>query len=85
MASHEVGHMLGLNDEYGQADDEGHGMTPDQEALTRQSGAEQHPVGVDSTSVMANGKDVLPAHYVTLWEALGQMTSAYLAPKDWQL
>lgn len=45
----------------------------------------RRPVNVDSTSVMANGKDVLPAHYVTLWEALAQMTSQYLAPTDWQL
>jgi hypothetical protein len=82
---HEIGHMLGIHDEYAAADEEGHGMDPAQERLVRESGADQHPIDTNTTSVMSHGKDVLPAHYVTLWEALGKMTVAFLRPTDWQL
>jgi hypothetical protein len=37
---------------------------------------------------MSAGVDVLPRHYVTLWEALGKMTSPpliSLAQADWSL
>lgn len=85
MVQHEVGHMLGLFDEYSYADDEGHAMPAAQRELLDASGVDQHPIDADTTSVMSHGKDVMPAHYVTLWEAIGLMTSAFLKPTDWKL
>ena len=41
--------------------------------------------GVDTSSQMSNGIDVLPRHYVTLWEALGRMTSPDISQAEWKL
>ena len=82
---HEIGHMLGLQDEYAAADEEGHGMSKAHQQLLDASGVDQHLIDADTTSIMSSGKDVMPAHYVTLWEALGQMTSGFLQPKEWKL
>lgn len=41
-----------------------------------------------TTSIMNAGADLLPAHYATLWEALGRITSAVVPavqPSDWKL
>jgi hypothetical protein len=84
-SAHEIGHMLGLQDEYAAADEEGHGMSEEHQALLDASGVEQHPIDADTTSIMSGGKDVMPAHYVTLWEALGAMTQGFLQPQDWKL
>lgn len=84
-SAHEIGHMLGLQDEYADADEEGHGISARHQQLLDDSGVEQHRVDADTTSIMSGGIDVMPAHYVTLWEALGQMTSGFVQPKEWQL
>jgi len=34
---------------------------------------------------MSNGIDVLPRHYVTLWEALGRMTAPDIAQSEWRI
>ena len=34
---------------------------------------------------MASGVDVLPRHYLTLWEALGQMTSPDITRNEWSI
>ena len=41
--------------------------------------------GVDTASQMSNGIDVLPRHYVTLWEALGRMTAPDIAQSEWSI
>jgi hypothetical protein len=34
---------------------------------------------------MSAGVDVLPRHYVTLWEALGRMTTPDITQAQWSL
>jgi hypothetical protein len=34
---------------------------------------------------MSAGVDVLPRHYVTLWEALAKMTAPDLGQPDWRI
>ena len=41
--------------------------------------------GVNTSSQMSAGVDVLPRHYVTLWEALGRMTSPDITQAEWSL
>lgn len=41
--------------------------------------------GVDTSSVMAAGIDVLPRHYVTMWEALGKMTTPHIKSNEWKI
>ena len=41
--------------------------------------------GVNTSSVMSAGVDVLPRHYLTLWEALGQMTSPDITRNEWSI
>jgi hypothetical protein len=49
--------------------------------------------GVDSpdrwgdmtASQMSAGVDILPRHYVTLWEALGTMTSPDISQSEWSI
>ena len=47
-------------------------MSAKHQRLLDDSGVDQHRVDADTTSIMSGGMDVMPAHYVTLWEALGQ-------------
>jgi hypothetical protein len=83
LAAHEFGHMLGLWDEYEGA--ELHGVSEEQQRLVNESGAEPIAIDQDTTSVMSEGKDVLPAHYVTLWEALTKLTAGFVSPSQWEL
>ena len=71
-AAHEAGHMLGLADEYEDAERAGNRAQSDV------------PIG-DTSSVMSMGKDVLPAHYATFREVLVKMTKGYLQPNDWRV
>jgi hypothetical protein len=88
VAEHEFGHMLGNPDEY---DDPLH---PHDEAKQKAWKALVESAGVSvpmdgkegsTTSQMSKGTDVLPAHYVTIWEALGELTAAYVAREEWTL
>lgn len=38
-----------------------------------------------TTSLMYAGSDVLPAHYLTFWEALLNCTFPYFLPSDWKI
>ena len=38
-----------------------------------------------TSSLMSSGVDVLPRHYVTLWEALGRMTTPDITQAEWSL
>ncbi|MES2644365.1 MAG: hypothetical protein V4850_33070 [Myxococcota bacterium] len=82
-AAHETGHMLGLEDEYRGEPGEEHAssLAP----LADQAGASSPWRGVDTSSMMSQGKDILPAHYATFWEVLTRMTAGYLRPSDWKV
>jgi hypothetical protein len=34
---------------------------------------------------MHSGDEILPAHYVTAWSALSQITSGYIDPDQWKI
>ncbi len=80
-SEHEFGHMLGNPDEYARE-----GNNP--EAWKKLVEAAQLKVpSMDewTTSQMSAGSDVLAAHYVTIWEALGAMTSGYIEANEWKI
>ncbi|WP_291994983.1 DUF4157 domain-containing protein [Candidatus Accumulibacter sp. ACC003] len=87
VGEHEFGHMLGLPDEY---QNNTTGTLGAQQTLysglvTAAGVAGPAVWGVDTASQMSNGIDVLPRHYVTLWEALGRMTAPDIAPSEWSI
>jgi outer membrane protein OmpA-like peptidoglycan-associated protein len=87
VAEHEFGHLLGLPDEY-QNNTTGRLGTAQTNYMALVTGAGvQGPAvwGVHTSSVMSAGVDVLPRHYVTLWEALGRMTAPDIAQNEWEI
>jgi outer membrane protein OmpA-like peptidoglycan-associated protein len=87
VGEHEFGHMLGLPDEY---QNNTSGVLGAQQTLysglVAAAGVPGPAVwGVDTASQMSNGIDVLPRHYVTLWEALGRMTAPDIAQSEWSI
>ncbi|MCE2907500.1 hypothetical protein [Silanimonas sp.] len=42
-------------------------------------------VQVSSNSIMYGGMEVMPAHYLTLWSCLCEMTWGYLDPRHWKI
>lgn len=96
VASHEFGHMLGLDDEYPTAAQPGPavgagphtGSKTSHYNLTKQALGQDYAdsfarVTVDSEGLLQGGQDLRPHHYVTLWEALGAVSgqAAVPAPK----
>lgn len=83
---HEFSHMLGLTDEY-RATEGGllAGARTRYQALMTSAGVEQPRWGEDTSSIVSAGTDVLPRHYVTVWEALGRMTAPDLTQSQWTL
>jgi outer membrane protein OmpA-like peptidoglycan-associated protein len=77
---HEFGHILGLDDEYPTADatpapSRPVGTPVDHSALAQKLIPGQQPiVAHHDESIMSNGEQVRPYHYVTFLEALGNMT-----------
>lgn len=86
-AAHEFGHALGLPDEYVNRTTGNLGAK--QQAfvnLAQQAGVSPPDRWGDRTSsVMSVGVDVLPRHYLTIWEALGQMTSPDITRNEWSI
>jgi outer membrane protein OmpA-like peptidoglycan-associated protein len=87
VGEHEFGHMLGLPDEYR---NNVTGTLGAQQtlymALVTAAGVPGPAVwGARTASQMASGVDVLPRHYVTLWEALARMTAPDIAPAEWRI
>jgi hypothetical protein len=87
VGEHEFGHMLGLPDEY---QNNTTGTLGTQQtlfmALVTAAGVPGPAVwGVRTASQMADGVDVLPRHYVTLWEALARMTAPDITQAEWRL
>jgi outer membrane protein OmpA-like peptidoglycan-associated protein len=87
VAEHEFGHTLGLPDEYVNRTTGALGAK--QTAFTnlaRAAGvAPPDRWGDQTASQMSAGVDVLPRHYLTVWEALGQMTSPDITRNDWSI
>ncbi len=55
-------------------------------ALVRSAGFEVQAFNPSPTSsIMSAGADVLPQHYVTMWEALGKITEPVLKKEDWKI
>jgi outer membrane protein OmpA-like peptidoglycan-associated protein len=83
---HEFGHMLGLTDEY-RATETGllAGARTNYETLMTSAGVEKPRWGEDTSSIISAGVDVLPRHYVTIWEALGRMTEPDILQDQWHL
>jgi len=81
---HEFGHMLGLDDEYPTGDpatpggpptSRPVGARPDHSALAERLIPGQQPLlAHHDESIMSNGDEVRPYHYVTFLEALGTIT-----------
>ncbi len=87
VGEHEFGHMLGLPDEY---QNNTTGVLGTQQTLysglVTAAGVPGPAVwGVNTASQMSAGIDVLPRHYVTLWEALGRMTTPDIAQNEWSI
>lgn len=87
VAEHEFGHTLGLPDEYVNytTGDLGTKQTAFVN-LARAAGVEPPDRWGDTTaSQMSAGVDVLPRHYLTIWEALGAMTASYITRNEWSI
>jgi outer membrane protein OmpA-like peptidoglycan-associated protein len=86
VSEHEFGHMLGNPDEYSNTTTGPlAGVQTRYDGLVSSAGLSAVTYGQNTSSQMSAGVDVLPRHYVTLWEALGRMTSPTLAQADWSL
>ena len=87
VGEHEFGHMLGLPDEYQNNTTGVLGTTQTlYSGLVTAAGVPGPAVwGADTASQMSVGIDVLPRHYVTLWEALGRMTTPDIAQNEWSI
>lgn len=86
-AEHEFGHMLGMPDEYANRTTGRLGtMQSSYTTLVTSAGLALPTVwGAHTASQMASGVDVLPRHYVTMWEALARMTAPDIPQSDWQI
>jgi outer membrane protein OmpA-like peptidoglycan-associated protein len=87
VAEHEFGHALGLPDEY--VNHTSGALGSKQTAfinLARAAGVAPPDRWGDTTaSQMSGGVDVLPRHYLTLWEALGHMTEPDITRNEWSI
>ncbi len=89
VSDHEIGHMLGLPDEYaaqgGERNEEHQNAEAVYEGMVKSAGVNQPAMGRDTSSIMSVGVDVMAAHYVTIREALGKMTAKYITTDQWSI
>jgi outer membrane protein OmpA-like peptidoglycan-associated protein len=87
VGEHEFGHALGLPDEYVNRTTGDLGVKQQAFAdLARQAGvAPPDRWGDTTSSQMAAGVDVLPRHYLTIWEALGHLTAPDITRNEWSI
>jgi outer membrane protein OmpA-like peptidoglycan-associated protein len=86
VGEHEFGHMLGNLDEYQNQTTGATGARQTQYGvLVASAGLTQANWGDDTSSIMSAGVDVLPRHYVTLWEALARMTAPEINQAEWSI
>ena len=87
VAEHEFGHAIGLPDEY--VNRSAGDLGAKQRAfvtLAQAAGVAPPDQWGDTTaSQMSAGVDVLPRHYLTLWEALGRMTAPDILRSEWSI
>jgi len=86
-AAHEFGHAIGLPDEYVNRTS---GVLGDKQTafvnLAQAAGvAPPDRWGDETSSLMSVGVDVLPRHYLTIWEALGSMTAPDISRDEWSI
>ncbi len=86
-AAHEFGHAIGLPDEYVNRTTGNLGAKQTAfVTLAQQAGVSPPDRWGDRTSsVMSVGVDVLPRHYLTIWEALGSMTTPDITRNEWSI
>jgi hypothetical protein len=84
IAAHEFGHMLGLPDEYALSTKRQNAEQADfheYNDLCDRFHVPRPPLNTDSMSLMAAGNQLLPAHYVTLAEAVRQHLLIFYSTK----
>src|SRR5262249_24400062 len=72
IAAHEVGHMLGLEDEY-----ESHRDAVDINGYARAAKIEVPPFDSNTSSLMSHGDKLLPYHYITFHETINTMAENF--------
>lgn len=87
VAEHEFGHALGLPDEYVNrtSGDLGAKQTAFTNLARAAGVAPPDQWGDTTASQMSGGVDVLPRHYLTIWEALGHMTEPDITRSQWSI
>lgn len=87
VAEHEFGHALGLPDEYvnSTSGDLGTKQTAFVNLARAAGVAPPDQWGDITASQMSGGVDVLPRHYLTIWEALGHMTQPDITRDQWRI
>jgi hypothetical protein len=53
--------------------------------LAEKAGQQIPEFGPKTSSIMSAGTDVLPVHYVTMWEVLGEITKDAIKPEEWKI
>lgn len=94
VGAHEFGHLLGLPDEY-ENPVAGAKKDPDNDAkatvktnflkLCGDAGVRPPTFPSHTPSMMSDGMTIMQWHMVTVWEALANMTSAYIDPSEWTI
>lgn len=87
VAEHEFGHTIGLPDEYLNITTGDLGAKQTAFILLAQKAGVAPPDqwGDTTSSQMSGGVDVLPRHYLTVWEALGAMTAPDITLDEWAI
>lgn len=87
VAEHEFGHALGLPDEYVNRTSGALGAKQTAFINLAQAAGVAPPDrwGDTTASQMSAGVDVLPRHYLTIWEALGHMTEPDITRNEWSI
>lgn len=87
VAEHEFGHAIGLPDEYVNrtVGPLGAKQTAFVNLAAAAGVAPPDTWGESTSSQMASGVDVLPRHYLTVWEALGSMTTPDITRDQWSI
>lgn len=93
--AHEFGHAIGLPDEYRDYNAAAFSAAKYDNLRNKQNTFDQlaRAAGVSppdrwgdrTSSAMSTGVDVLPRHYLTLWEALGSMTTPHITRDQWAI
>jgi adenine-specific DNA methylase len=53
--------------------------------LAEKAGTDLPEFDSKSSSIMSAGADVLPLHYLPIWEVLGKITAPTIKPEEWKI